>query len=356
MPSSLQKPIQLPPTVHSCPGCGVGEFLDGPLLRDQPVMLNYRCADAGQAKELGHGFIQLRECQSCGLIFNGAFDLDLIRYDAAYDNRQGFSGVFRNHLESVADSLLNHLPKNGKVLEVGCGKGEFLRLLRDRGCARLVGYDTSCPDVPSEEDRGIEYHCCYVTADLIRENFDLIVCRHVVEHVPEIGAFLESLAAIARVAGNAAVVIETPEFGWIVENGCFWDYFYEHCNYFTFEALEELCRRAGLEVLSHRRVFGDQYQCIIAKPAAEPLPPSETATGALDRFLQVASAAQNSLESAIAASREQSWAIWGAGAKGVTLASRLDVPGLSFVIDSNPDKAGCRLPGSAVPVISPSDQ
>jgi hypothetical protein len=51
----------------------------------------------------------------------------------------------------------------------------------------------------------------------------------------------------------------------------------------------------------------------------------------------------------------RSWAIWGAGAKGVTLASRLPVPGLAFVIDSNPAKAGCFLPGSGIPVVSPSD-
>jgi hypothetical protein len=34
------------------------------------------------------------------------------------------------------------------------------------------------------------------------------VCRHVVEHVPEIGVFLEALAAMARASGDPRVIIE----------------------------------------------------------------------------------------------------------------------------------------------------
>jgi SAM-dependent methyltransferase len=344
------------PTTMYCPGCSGARFVDGQRLTNQPVMLNYRCLDQEAAKTLGAGTVQLRECQTCGLIFNATFDINLIRYDSAYDNRQGFSGVFRKHLESVADQLMQYLPSGGRVLEVGCGKGEFMRLLRDRGCTRCVGYDTSCPDNKTVDDAGIEYHCCYVTSDLVNEHFDLIVCRHVVEHVPEIGVFLESLAAISKAAGNAAIVIETPEFGWIVGNGCFWDYFYEHCNYFTFEALEELCRLAGLEVISHQRVFGDQYQFIVVKPSSNPIPALAVTARALSRFIDLTTEAQKNLETKITlAATGRSWAIWGAGAKGVTLASRLPVPGLAFVIDSNPAKAGCFLPGSGIPVVSPSD-
>ena len=319
-------------------------------------MLNYRCSSPAQARELGKGRIRLRECQTCGLIFNGAFDLSLISYDSAYDNRQGFSGTFRNHLESVADRIASDNPGGAKVLEVGCGKGEFLRLLRDRGCAPCVGYDTSCPDAGAPLDKGIRYHCSYVSAEDIAEPFDYLICRHVVEHVPEISAFLKSLADMAVAAGGASIVIETPEFGWIAENGCFWDVFYEHCNYFTFESLQYLCAKVGLEVRTQDRIFGDQYQLIIATPAAAPPALDPVRSGALAEFLVHSKSVRSNLESAITeASAAGSWAIWGAGAKGVTLASRLGNTSPAFVIDSNPDKVGCRLPASAVEVVSPLD-
>ena len=122
----------------------------------------------------------------------------------------------------------------------------------------------------------------YVSAADISERFDLVVCRHVVEHIAEIGAFLTGLRAIAARCGGAVTMIETPDFEWTARNACFWDVFYEHCNYFTRPTLAYLCRRAGLSVARHRRVFGGQYQLLeldVARAASRP-PPTATARGA----------------------------------------------------------------------------
>ncbi len=339
-----------------CPGCGSAELSGGFRRRGQPVMLNYRCVSVAQAKEFGGGVVDLKECQECGLVFNAAFDNALIRYDASYDNRQGFSGAFREHLDHVASGLTQrYLAGGGKVLEVGCGKGEFLRLLRDRGCARCVGYDTSCPENGGEEDVGIDYVRSYVSAADVKDAFDLVVCRHVVEHVEEIGPFLAELARIARAAGGARVAIETPEFEWIVDHGCLWDVFYEHCNYFAMPVLAGLCEQAGFEVIRHERVFGDQYQLIELQVGSGPST-SSAGGGRLDRFNEIIRRQESELVKAIHDGREDAgWAIWGAGAKGVTLSNLLGDANLEAVIDSNPAKQGGFVPGIGTGVISPED-
>ena len=62
----------------------------------------------------------------------GVFDPARLQYDGEYQNEQAHSGVFRQHLDAVAAFLEPHFC--GKTLvEVGCGKGFFLQMLRQRG-------------------------------------------------------------------------------------------------------------------------------------------------------------------------------------------------------------------------------
>jgi len=54
-------------------------------------------------------------------------------------------------------------------------------------------------------------------------------------------------------------------------------------------------------------------------------------------------------------SRNSKVALWGAGAKGATFANLVDPDGSLFdcVIDLNPNKQGCYIPGSGHSIISP---
>ena len=346
------------PLRASCPACRAQELSGSFQRTDQPLTLNYRCVSVAQAKSMGGGILNLRECEQCGLIFNAAFQAERVCYDESYDNRQGFSNAFRHHVELMATALTNrYLVDGGKVLEIGCGKGDFLRVLRDMGWERCVGYDTSCPENGEEDDRGIEYHQSYVSADDIDEEFDLVVCRHVVEHVDEIGDFVSEVARIAKSAGGAAVAIETPEFEWIVNNRCFWDVFYEHCNYFSMPVLARLCEGAGFEVLRHQKVFGEQYQLIELRPRATTQVRTATvSTGLLASFAESTDSKHHELREAIGLGRESAhWAIWGAGAKGVTLCNLLGDEHLSAVIDSNTEKQGGYIPGVGMKVIPPDE-
>ncbi len=341
-----------------CPGCG-NRALSVPFcLPRQPVVLNYRFRDAAAASRVRRRDVTLRQCRRCGLVFNATFDIDAIPYDGNYENRQSFSPAFQAHLDRLAADLTrrNRL-QGGRILEVGCGKGDFLRQLCAVAGAEGVGYDTSYE--PRDEPAGLTFHKRYVGPADVEGGFQAVICRHVVEHVPGIGAFLRELRDIAVAAGDPVVVLETPRLEWIVEQLSLWDLFYEHCNYFPMESLAHLCRRAGFRVVRHRAVFGGQYQILelrvarSARPAVAPgIPPAARLTGFARR-------ARKHLD-ALAARFEREggkrgWAVWGAGAKGVALVNHLRGVRPRCVVDSNPAKQGGVLPGSRIPIVAPDD-
>ncbi|MBY0420865.1 MAG: hypothetical protein K2Q06_01080, partial [Parvularculaceae bacterium] len=88
------------------------------------------------------GDIRLGFCDACGFVFNTAFDLLNTEYSGRYEETQAFSGVFNRFHKALAERLIERHDLHDKdVLEIGCGKGEFLMLLAELGGNRGVGID-----------------------------------------------------------------------------------------------------------------------------------------------------------------------------------------------------------------------
>ncbi|PTT89847.1 methyltransferase, partial [Pseudomonas sp. HMWF005] len=151
-----------------------------------PVLQNRTFATAEQAQSSDSGDIVLVQDDQSGLIFNQVFDASKLSYDVDYQNEQAHSVQFRQHLNAVEAILSLHF-KGQTLIEVGCGKGYFLEMLREQGYA-ITGIDPSyegdSPDV--------------IKAPFTRElglAADAIVLRHVLEHLHDPVAFLAEMAA-----------------------------------------------------------------------------------------------------------------------------------------------------------------
>lgn len=344
-------------SIH-CPGCGSAALSASLRIEAQPVILNYRFRTAEESAAVPLRPIALTQCGNCGLVFNSAFEEGVVPYDEFYENRQSHSAAFAKHTTQIARIIGAMMESDApRILEVGCGKGEFLRRVVSFCAGTGEGWDTSYEGPNTVE--GVTFHKEYLTPEATQRTFDAVVCRHVVEHVPPIGAFLRDLNAIARAAGQPFVFIETPRLEWILENKSAWDIFYEHCNYFTEPALAALCRNAGFKVLGQYPVFARQYQFLILAVDRDPTiatrEPSATRPEAIDLLREIQDVVFPKLARLIDDARNGfPWAIWGAGAKGVCLANRLPNASLVRVIDTNTAKQGFFIPGTHIPIVAPS--
>ncbi len=219
------------------------------------------------------GDLDLQVCQGCGFVFNRRFDPARLAYEQDYDNTQSHSAVFDAYLDRhVAELVQQEGVRDAQVVEVGCGKGHFLRkLVAYPGSGnRGLGFDPSYRGALSELDGRLRFERRFYDAQCAQTPADVVVCRHVIEHVADPLALLRAVRAALRERPQARVFFETPCVRWILRNQVLWDFFYEHCSLFSAASLRSAFERTGFEVLQVRPVFGDQYLWLEARPAAGP--------------------------------------------------------------------------------------
>lgn len=280
------------------------------------------------------GDVVLVQDSESGLIYNQAFDPNLICYDEAYDNEQSHSSVFQTHLDDVTDIIQTHFQQESSI-EIGCGKGYFLERLNQLGF-NIKGCD------PSYTGNN---------PNIVKENFHSelglcapnIILRHVLEHIPTPVDFLHSIKDAN--GGQGTIYIEVPCFNWICGQRAFFDIFYEHVNYFLLDDFKRIFRT----VYESGYMFGGQYLYVLADLAS--------LCEGYDYHFTPYPFPQDFLEPLYQCQKifQPTSAIWGSASKGVLFALMMKRLGCEFqcAIDINPNKLGKYLPCTGLQIQSP---
>jgi SAM-dependent methyltransferase len=348
----------------SCPVCG-GTHISGFLSRlAVPVHQNLILPSVEQAQSASRGDLDMWVCGSCGFVFNQAFDPEKLKYGEDYDNTQSWSPYFDHYLDDlVADLVENKHVRNSVVVEVGCGQAHFLRKLIAYGGAnnRGYGFDPSYKGPDTDLDGRLTFRRAFYDESCLDISADVVLCRHVIEHVQDPITLLRSVRRALDQSPNARVFFETPCVEWILRNKVVWDFFYEHCSLFSATALRLVFEISGFDVLGISHIFGGQYLWVEAR-AAQPhrsAAPEQPETAALaSAYGESEIALRQRLSGSLRELRAKGpVAIWGAGAKGVTLCNLVDPDRqlIDCVVDVNPNKQGAFIPGTGHSIVAPAE-
>ena len=301
-----------------------------------PVMENRTYRSAAEARAVSTGSVRLVQDEVSGLVYNQAWKPEDVVYDSDYQNEQGYSPVFDDHLDQVVGILERHV-SGGHTVEIGCGKGAFLAKLWEKGFSATGlddAYEGTDPRVQKAHfapDMALDAGC--------------VVLRHVLEHIGEPVRFLHDLAGSSD--SGCLIYIEAPCFEWTCSNRGWLGITYEHVNYFRLGDFHLIFDR----VVDSGHLFGGQYLYVIADLSSirEPESAQDVSPAVPEDFADDRSWY---LDQLLTPGRN---VVWGGSSKGVLFCAHMLREGASVdsVVDISPEKQGRFLALTGLEVLPP---
>jgi methionine biosynthesis protein MetW len=160
---------------------------------------------------------------------------------------------FHPGIKAWLDQSVMHLPahKGGRLLDVGCGDGNFLSLMSKLGWS-VCGIEPDPVGVQSAVNRGLDVRSGSLENAVFEDDsFDAITLNHVIEHVPDPKAVLSECRRIVKRDGQ--IVVVTPNADSLLHRKFGRHYLHldppRHLQIFTSASLNSLCQQSGLRVL-----------------------------------------------------------------------------------------------------------
>jgi SAM-dependent methyltransferase len=218
-----------------------------------------------------------------------------------------FQAFLREVNERRADLLTSILGATGSLLDVGCGTGDFMAAMRDRGWT-VLGVDPIAESGEIARSRGLDVRTAMLAdAGVAQGEWDVVSAFHVLEHVPDAAAFLRELAAWARPGGH--VLVESPNWNSHLRRTAGDRYVHlrplEHVVHLEPRTLRLAFERAGLEPVAIRT---PTWPAKLQTPA-EAL--ADTGRGSLDRLPGPLARGAAQVGRALDGRRGQGMVVWG---------------------------------------------
>jgi hypothetical protein len=350
-----------------CPLCGATTLLDFLSMEGVPVSVGILWPTQEKARQALTGNIRLAYCCQCGFIYNRTFEPDKLIYIPGYEISLHHSPLYNQFIQEVAAQLIERYDVRKKsVIEIGCGKGIFLRALCELGANDGYGFDPAL-EQESVETVGVGRMALirdYYTKQYASLPHNLVCCRHVLNQIANPSNFLTALQRLLGHQAETIVYFEIPNANYTFGSEATWNVFYERHAYFTTETFAQMFTNCGFEILRAGPCYADdQYLSIEATPGLAPKmssPASQPVASALPAGLVAyAERYQQRLVSWTARFKAikqagQRVIAWGAGGQGITFLNLLKTSKqVPFIVDINPERQGKFVPGSAQRVVGP---
>lgn len=356
--------------MQSCPVCSSSKLKIFYEIEDVPASCNILWDSKYAAVNCPKGQLRLAFCPRCTFIANSAIEPDKNQYGNLYDNSLFYSKHFQDFARKMATDLIQqyNLHKK-KVVEVGCGKVDFLSFFCEAG--NNQGLRLS----PTQLEKEFECQNKNKTTGPVqasgnrsyeRLEADFVFSYHELEHINNPASFLNALRQMLIHSPNAIVFFAVPNAKKSFEEGDYTDIIYEHVSYFTVPSLYFLFSRCGFDVTevteSKNAIFdsiyitaamGKQRELIYNLNSQSTLNNIEFVTFSFgDKSKKIIENHMQKVEGLL--NKGKRVILWGGGARGVTILNIIKDSRIEYVVDINPCKQGKFIPGTGQSIVAPN--
>lgn len=331
--------------------------------------------------------LTLCQCPSCGLV---QFDTEPVDYYRdvirAGGGTRTMTRLRHEEYARLLTAMQEHHIHGRRIVEVGCGRGEFLRmwqnlaedpkgaaaLARDQARDPLSGQPNAAPlhlvglehkpslveEANAVADKKYRVYEGFATGDVHYPEgpFDAFVQFNFLEHQPDPCDMLRNIGR--NLKPQALGLITVPSFEYILRYNGYYELLRDHIANYTEFTLQKLLQDCGFELLRMDLVNRDTIEAIVRKADPDELSELHYSgrlidVSALRDSYDRLSVSVNAHIDHLSESH-RTMAIWGASHQGFTLAATTKLGGrVEYIIDSAPFKQGRFSPASHIPIVAP---
>lgn len=202
-------------------------------------------------------------CNKCGFAYAKLEGVTQKNYNEYYSKNNDYSDEkirikFNKELDLARMELIKkHISTDAKILDIGCGNGDFLVELKKNGYNNIKGIDPSENSVEVVKERGIDAEIGNIfDIQAEDEKYDVVCCNAVLEHIYDLKGCIEKLKGRLKGVG-AKIFVDVPGMEGINEYLAMpaENFNCEHINYFTFQSLDNLFCINGFKRISNKEDY-----------------------------------------------------------------------------------------------------
>ena len=282
------------------------------------------------------------QCSTCGLVqLNNnpvPYYKEVIRASAFSDEMKEFRS------EQFQSWIKKYKLANKKILEVGCGKGEYLEIL-SHSSVKAFGIEYSKHSVNYCKKNNLSVTRGFLgdkTLNLYDQPYEGFMCLSFMEHWPNPNKVLRSLSE--NLSDGAIGLVEVPNFDMILDKGLYSEFISDHLLYFTEKTLIFTLQLNGFEVLECKPIWYNYILSVVVQKRVKTN---------LDYLQEFQIKVKKDLDEFIGKFPKKRVAIWGAGHQALATISLTEIEEkIKYIIDSAVFKQGKYSPSSHIQIVS----